>query len=65
MKLARKAAAAAILGTFAGALVEAQMPDGKLWRVPVSGVIVVGIVTALTWAENELKGDGRGGNDGR
>ena len=58
--LARKGAAIAILGTFAGLMVESQRPDGELWRAPVSGAIVLGIVGLVSWAEMELKGDGDG-----
>jgi hypothetical protein len=55
-RLARKAAAALILGTFAGAIVEAHAYDGKMWRAPLTGAAVMGTVAALAWAEDELKG---------
>jgi hypothetical protein len=55
-KLARKGVAAFILGTFAGAMVEANSYDGKMWRAPLTGAAVLGTVAAVAWAEDELKG---------
>ena len=56
-KPVRKAAAVLILGLAAGLVVEANCYDGKLWRAPLTGALIMSAVAAMAWAEHELKGD--------
>lgn len=50
----RKAAAFGILATFAGLLIEAQVPDGRWQRAPLTGVGMLAALAIVGWAEREL-----------
>jgi hypothetical protein len=58
MRAARKAAAAGILATFFGAMIEMEAagPFGRVawWRAPVTGAVAGAGVLVLGWACNEL-----------
>lgn len=57
MRLLRKAAAAAIIATWYGALIEAMKQDGRLARAPVAGGLFLTAIGAVGWACRELGDD--------
>ena len=57
MKAARKVLAFGILSTFTGLIVEAQLPDGRWQRAPLTGMGLFAGAAVLAWAERELKGE--------
>jgi hypothetical protein len=54
MRAARKGLAFAILTTFIGLMVEAQIPDGRWQRAPLTGAKVMTGAAVIGWAAHEL-----------
>ena len=56
-RLARQAAAWAIITGALGLAVEAALPDGRLSRAPLTGAMTIGAAAILGWAVRELELD--------
>jgi hypothetical protein len=55
----RQAAAWAIVGTFAGVIVEIETAGPfrpiAWWRAPLTGGVILGATGALAWADRQIK----------
>lgn len=58
----KRALAYAVYALVIGCAVEANAWEPKLWRVPVSGTIVLTAAAVITWAHNELEETNSGDN---